>query len=75
MITRPINTAFKVNNTWYNVKLSNPLHSCIGCILYNESTDTCEKDLDTKLNDIFGTCVNLHREDNKNVIFVKIKEQ
>ena len=71
MITRPINKAFKVNDAWYNVKLSNQLYSCIGCILDNESTDTCEKDSDTELNDIFGTCSSSRREDNTDVIFVK----
>ena len=71
MITRPINKAFKVNNTWYNVKLSNRLYSCIGCILYNGSTGTCEKDLDSRLDVIFGACISHHREDNQDVIFVK----
>lgn len=75
MITRPINKAFKVNNTWYNVKLNNPSHSCIGCILYRESTDTCEKDLSDTLNDTFGTCAFIRRDDDQNVIFVKVKEQ
>ncbi len=74
MITRPINRAFKINNTWYNVKLSNPLYPCIGCILYHESTGTCCQYLDNTLLDTFGTCINHHREDNQHVIFVKIKE-
>lgn len=71
MITRPINKAFKINNTWYNVKLCNQLPSCIGCILYRESTDTCEKDLDSRVYILFGTCSSPRREDNQDVIFVK----
>lgn len=74
MITRPINKAFKVNNTWYNVKLANQLNSCIGCILYHELTGTCEKAVDTTLIDTFGACISLRREDDKDIIFVKIEE-
>ena len=71
MITRPINTTFKVNDTSYTVRLSRRPHSCIGCSLYDVVDDTCKKDLDIELNNIFGTCAALRRKDNKHVIFVK----